>query len=104
VAQTTALLKFGTALPSYEWTVRSNDQPDGTTFNDFTWDTGTPGQEFSPGFGLHVSASNALGLQNGDRGAFLSGLMLGIAGGIFLAIIQELLQPFSRRHDAKFPV
>jgi hypothetical protein len=50
---------------------------------------------------IRVTASNAITSQHEVYLSFLSGIAFGIAGGAAIAIMQELLDPLSRRRDRK---
>lgn len=50
---------------------------------------------------IRVAAVNTSGQQNDQFRAFLAGIVLGVAGGAVIALLQELMAPFSRRRDER---
>jgi hypothetical protein len=52
---------------------------------------------------LAVSALNATQTQHDTYSAFLSGIVIGIAGAAFVAFIQELVAPFRTRQELRPP-
>ena len=79
---------------SYGFTIQSAQQPTGTTPFELYWADAAETD-------FHVSASDTNELANESYHTFLSGLALGIAGGVLIAIVQEFLGPVIRRDDKR---
>lgn len=52
--------------------------------------------------GIRIAATDTSTTQSESYRTFVSGIVFGIAGGAFVALLQELLMPFSRRRDRRF--
>jgi hypothetical protein len=52
---------------------------------------------------IHLTAVDTGAQQDDQFHAFLAGIVLGIAGGALIAILQELVAPFNRRRDERRP-
>jgi hypothetical protein len=63
---------------AWSWTRSSNDPP------------------------ARITAVNTSNAQNDQFHAFLAGIVLGIAGGALITILQELFAPFNRRRDERY--
>ncbi len=50
---------------------------------------------------IHLTAVNTSEAQSDEYRAFLSGIVLGIAGGALITILQELIAPLNRRRDER---
>ncbi len=59
--------------------------------------------EVRRGPAITVSAVNTSETQHDSYQAFLSGILLGVAGGAMVALIQELVAPFRSRRELAPP-
>jgi hypothetical protein len=81
-----------------DYSIQSLVLPTSVTSGGWQW-TGKPPQYDT----LAVSALNGTETQHDTYSAFLSGIVFGIAGGAFVALIQELVAPFRTRRELRPP-
>jgi len=90
-----AELTFSQPDTAYGYTIQSASQPTSTFQYGLVWQNSTTEQ------GFHVTASDTNALSQESFHTFLSGLALGIAGAVFIVIVQEFLGPVIRRDDKR---
>ena len=84
------------SLTAADYAVQSSDQPTSALPGGWQWSGRPPASE-----ALQFSAVNSTQTQHDSYQSFLSGILFGIAGGAFVSLVLELLDPFrSRRRDA----
>jgi hypothetical protein len=76
------------------YTLESGPSPTNITADDWQWDTKIPiNGDTGPNV---IYATNIFELQRDNRNAFLSGIVLGLAGAALIALVQELLSAVRR--------
>jgi hypothetical protein len=93
----TRQLKLG-ALDSADYTLQSITQPTSVTEGGWQWSPKFPAAE-----PVTLSAVNTSETQHDSYWAFLSGIVLGVAGAALVALIQELVVPFRSRKELAPP-
>ncbi|HXW80171.1 MAG TPA: hypothetical protein VEJ84_11775 [Acidimicrobiales bacterium] len=81
-----------------DFTIQAESAPTNTWFNGFPAWRWSPSTISSP---IRVSIASTAESQHEVYYSFLSGIAFGIAGGAAVAIVQELLDPLSRRRDRR---
>jgi hypothetical protein len=95
-----ALLPHAGSTSSYS--LQATPNPSGETGKMWTWGFDAAGLGSTPP--IYLAAVNVSATQQDTLRAFFAGIILGIAGGALIAILQELIAPLSRRRDARHPV
>jgi hypothetical protein len=78
------------------YTLQSQFSPVDATDQSWQWSSQVPVGDI-----VHVTAINQSVTQHETYLSFLSGIAFGIAGGAVITILQELLDPLSRRRDRR---
>ena len=86
------------ALDSADYAVQSLVQPTSVTAGGWQWTKALPGS--TP---LSFTAVDTTETQHDSYQAFLSGILFGVAGGAFVSLVLELLDPFRTRGGRREP-
>ena len=86
------------SLTAADYAVQSLEQPTGAIPGGWQWSDRPPASE-----PLQFSAVNTTQTQHDSYQAFLSGILFGIAGGAFVSLVLELLDPFRTRRGHPEP-
>ena len=88
------VLVLGAGDDTANYAFQSPVVPNSSAQNQWEWD-------MSAADNIRVAAINISANQNETYRTFLSGIAFGVAGGVVVTLLQELVTPFNRRRDAK---
>ena len=86
------------SLDAADYVLQSVSQPTSATQGGWQWSP-----RFPAGQAITLSAVDTSETQHDSYRAFLSGIVLGVAGGALVALIQELVAPFRTRRELRPP-